>query len=180
MKALNKFALLFALFCVNSAYGQNPASAPPPPEPPPMELDFNTLRDQLNSYDKRRVGNREVVELSLQPNLDRVGFAEMLKKRANANEVVLFSAVELAERLRPQLSEAQTRARVTLTLIEVKQRTEVSLAAFVTKVEGLKSDGSIAWTETGTPPAEVKFNLASPLHPSRAMAIRLVATKVDQ
>ncbi|HEV2884567.1 MAG TPA: hypothetical protein VGW36_06890 [Pyrinomonadaceae bacterium] len=163
--------LLVSVFFVSAAYAQNPD--------PPAQIDLNALRRHATSYDERQVGKRVVVtDIALPSNIEMAEVMEMLKQPKNQEEVLVFTSIELGERLRPHMTGTQKRMRVTFTFVEARKKSKISLAPYATKIEGLDADGSVAWTETGPQPSQTKFDLNIP-H-TGALAMKFVATKVDR
>ena len=128
----------------------------------PKSIDFDELREYLDDFDKRRAGERIVVNnVPLQPGSKKHDQTAMtiLEAGREDDSLQLFTSATLAKRLQSRALNGRVRLRLTCTVIELRGEFDVSLSAFVTKAEAINEDGSVVWTTTGTAPARVKYRI---------------------
>ena len=145
------FLLVISLFGLASAQAQQKT---------PTQIRFDELHDYLTN-DKRRPGDRIVVTdvpLNAGSKKHQQGLV-IVEAGSDDDNTQFFTSSSLAKRLGARVRSGNARVRLTCTVIELRGEFDVSLSAFVTKIEALRDDGSIAWVENGTPPSRTKYRI---------------------
>ena len=127
----------------------------------PKVINFDELREYLNDFDKRRPGERIIVTnvpLSAGSKKYQQGMV-IVEAGDDDDNTQFFTSSALAKRFNGRIRSGNMRVRLTCTVIELRGEFDVSLSAFVTKIEALRDDGSIAWVENGTAPSRYKYRI---------------------
>ena len=130
----------------------------------PRTIEFAKLGDYVNDYDKRRDGERLIVD-------DVPLSGDLTLKYDRPNKIYFFSPDEsggvgnsfytsptLATNLRQHLKLGDYGSvRIFCTLVQFVSEQDVYRSSFVTKIEGFDGHGRLAWTITGPPPVKLKL-----------------------
>ena len=135
------------------------------------EISFDELNDFVNDFGAHKAGGRFVVAgipdfmIRKSEPADKFGNASYknlfyLYPSDDHEQVAngfLTSAALVKNWNAKRKNDADGFLRVTAVLVESKGKFDVYRVSFVTKIEGLNADGSVAWTAAGAEPLKTKF-----------------------
>lgn len=130
----------------------------------PREIEFEKLSDYVNDWDKRRDGERFIVDGAplrgdLALTYDKLNkiYSFMPDESGDVGNT-FFTSPALAKSLRPHLKRGDYLSVLAhCTLVQFVSSHDVYRSPFVTKIEGFDGHGRLAWTVVGPPPVKLKL-----------------------
>jgi hypothetical protein len=129
----------------------------------PVLIEFENLSSYVNDWDKRRDGERLIVNVAATiGSIQHQNSNNLYSFQAGENTDVgstFFTSPTLGKSLRQRLSQhSEGSVSVYCTLVQFVGEQDVFRSPFVTKVEGFDGHGRLVWTVIGPPPAKLKMS----------------------